>query len=206
METQQTKIDIIANNLANVNTAGFKRARGDFEDLLYQTIRTPGSAAAQGLEVPTGIQIGQGARTVATQRMFEEGDLKQTGNPLDLAIEGVGFFQILQPGGETTYTRAGAFKTDSQGRLVTAAGYLVDPAITFPPDALNITVGRDGTVTVVQPNQTTPIEVGRVQLAQFANPSGLEALGGNLYRETQSSGRPIIGTPGIPMTAPSSDC
>jgi len=196
MEAQQTQIDVIANNLANVNTAGFKKSRADFQDLLYQTMRAAGATSKDGAEVPVGLQVGLGVRPVATQKMFSAGDVKQTDNPLDLAIEGGGFFQVVQSGGSIAYTRSGAFKTDSQGRLVTGDGFLVEPSITVPADAVSVTVLADGTVSAVQAGQTTPVELGQIQLATFANPAGLENLGRSLFGPTQASGQAVVGAPG----------
>ena len=196
MQAQQMTLDVIANNLANVQTAGFKRSRVDFQDLVYETLQAPGAASAQGQEIPSGFQIGHGSRAVATQRLFIKGDLQQTGNMLDLAIEGEGFFQVQLPNGETGYTRAGAFKKNSQGQLVTSDGFTVEPAITIPQDALSVTVGVDGTVSVTQPGQTQPQQVGSIQLARFINPAGLESQGRNLFMPTQASGDATPGTPG----------
>jgi flagellar basal-body rod protein FlgG len=196
MEAQQTQIDLIANNLANVNTTGFKKSRADFQDLLYQTMRAAGATTKQGNEVPVGLQVGLGVRPVSTQKMFSTGDMKQTDNPLDLAIEGNGFFQVVQPGGTIAYTRAGSFKTDSQGRLVTSDGFQIEPAITVPPDAVSVTILADGTVSATQAGQTAPVELGQIQLANFANPAGLENIGRNLMVPTQASGQAVVGTPG----------
>jgi flagellar basal-body rod protein FlgG len=196
MEAQQTQIDVIANNLANVNTAGFKKSRADFQDLLYQTMRPAGATSKEGHEVPVGLQVGLGVRSVASQKMFTTGDFKQTDNPLDLAIEGGGFFQVVQPGGTIAYTRAGAFKTDSQGRIVTGDGYPIEPAISVPPDAVSVTILADGTVSALQANQSTPVELGQIQLATFANPAGLENQGRSLMVPTQASGQPVAGAPG----------
>ncbi|MBI3304555.1 MAG: flagellar basal-body rod protein FlgG [Deltaproteobacteria bacterium] len=196
MQAQQLTLDVIANNLANVQTTGFKRSRVDFQDLVYQTLQVPGTASAQGNEVPSGFQIGLGSRAVATQRLFIEGDLQPTGNPLDMAIEGEGFFQITQPNGELAYTRAGAFKKDSQGRLVTSEGFPLRPEITIPDDALSVTVGVDGTVSVKQPGVVQPQQVGTIELTRFVNPAGLESVGRNLFLPTQASGDPTPGTPG----------
>lgn len=196
MEALQTKIDVIANNLANVNTVGFKKSRTDFQDLLYQTVRAAGVKSQDGNEVPEGVQVGLGVRTTATPKLFSPGELSETGNPLDMAIEGNGFFQVTMPDGTFAYTRAGNFKTDSQGRLVTSDGILVEPSISIPPDAVSVSVASDGGVQVMQPSQTTPIQVGQIQLASFPNPGGLESIGKNLMRETQASGQPITGTPG----------
>jgi flagellar basal-body rod protein FlgG len=196
MEAQELKIDLIANNLANVNTAGFKKSRGEFQDLLYETLRTPGTTAQDGTQVPTGLQVGQGVRSVATLRQFTMGDLKQTGGALDVAIEGSGFLQVRQPSGEIAYTRDGELKTDAQGRLVTADGLLFDPPIVIPADATSVAIGADGTVSVTRPNNTQPVEVGRLELAVFANPAGLLALGKNLYAPSAAAGEPILAQPG----------
>ncbi|NOX21361.1 MAG: flagellar basal-body rod protein FlgG [Nitrospirae bacterium] len=196
MEAQTLKIDVIANNLANANTAGYKRSRADFQELMYQDVMTPGAISAEGSQVPSGIQIGLGVKPVAVQKIFEEGELVNTGNPLDLAIEGDGFFQIVKPDGEIAYSRAGTFKLDSEGRIVNSEGYLLEPEITIPPDATQITVGSDGKVTVLQPGSTTPVEVGQIEIAKFPNPGGLKAIGRNLFVETPSSGAPITGVPG----------
>ncbi|HXG51813.1 MAG TPA: flagellar basal-body rod protein FlgG [candidate division Zixibacteria bacterium] len=196
MHAQQLTLDVIANNLANVQTAGFKRSRVDFQDLVYETLQAPGAAAAQGQEIPSGFQVGHGSRAVATQRLFIKGDLQQTGNSLDLAIEGEGFFQVQLPGGETAYTRAGAFKKNSEGRLVTAEGFTLQPPITIPADAISVTVGVDGTVSVTQAGQTQPQQVGTIELVRFVNPAGLSSQGRNLFLPTQASGDAVPGTPG----------
>jgi len=196
MEAQQIMIDIIANNLANVNTTGFKKSRGNFQDLLYRTIRAPGTSVASGVESPTGLQIGMGTRTVSSQRMFSQGQYKSTQNPLDIAIEGKGFFQVQNPNGETMYTRSGGFKADAQGQLVTGEGYPLDPPITIPQDATAITIGEDGTVSVQMAGQTDSQEVGTIQVAGFINPAGLEAMGRGLYRQSSSSGQPQEGQAG----------
>jgi flagellar basal-body rod protein FlgG len=196
MHSQQLTLDVIANNLANVQTAGFKRSRVDFQDLVYETAQVPGAASAQNREVPSGFQIGHGSRAVSSQRLFIEGDLQQTGNPLDLAIEGDGFFPITQPNGEIAYTRAGTFKKDSQGRIVSTEGFSLEPEITIPEDALSLTIGMDGTVSVTQPGVIQPQEIGSIELTRFINPAGLQGLGRNLFLPTQASGDPIPGTPG----------
>ncbi len=196
MEAQQMNIDVVANNLANVNTVGFKRSRADFQDMLYQTIKSAGARSSAQTEVPTGIQVGLGTRTVAVQKLFLQGDFQQTGNELDIAIEGDGFFQIIQPNGEIAYTRAGGFKLDSVGRIVTSDGYPLEPEMTVPTDATTITIGADGTVSVFQAGSTTPTELGNIQLANFSNPAGLRNIGRNLLVQTPSSGVPAIGTPG----------
>jgi flagellar basal-body rod protein FlgG len=196
MLSQQLNIDVIANNLANVNTAGFKKGRADFQELLYQTTREPGSASTTTTQSPTGIQVGLGVRPAAVQRLFLQGSLVQTGNPLDLSVEGDGFFQVQLQTGETGYTRAGSFKIDNQSRLVTSDGDPLEPAITVPLNAEEITVGQDGIVTATLPGQTAPSQIGQLQIARFANPAGLRALGRNLSEETESAGTPQVGTPG----------
>jgi flagellar basal-body rod protein FlgG len=196
LEAQQINIDVIANNLANVNTSGFKQSRVEFQDLLYQTVRASGTASSTSTDVPVGLDIGLGSRPVATTRLFTQGDFRQTGNPLDLVIEGQGFFQVRLPSGETAYTRSGNLHLNREGALVTADGNLIDPQITIPPDALSITVGMDGTVSVTQPGQTQAQQVGSAQLAIFPNPAGLTSIGRNLFLPTSSSGEPITGTPG----------
>jgi len=197
MQAQQMNLDTIANNLANVNTTGFKRTRVDFQDLLYQTYRAPGTAGSQGTTIPTGIQVGHGSRPVATQRIFSQGDFQQTENPLDLVIEGDGFFQVTRPDGTTGYTRAGAFKKDGTGRVVTSEGFLLSPAITIPADAKQITVGSDGTVSVTLAGQTAASTVGTLQLASFINPAGLLSVGRNLFTPTAASGSAVVGNPGV---------
>ncbi|MGV8893109.1 MAG: flagellar basal-body rod protein FlgG [Burkholderiaceae bacterium] len=196
LDAQQTQMDVIANNLANVSTSGFKRSRAVFEDLLYQTLRQPGAQSSQQTQLPSGLQIGTGVRTVATERIFTQGNLQQTGNSKDLAIEGEGFFQVLLPDGATAYTRDGSFQVDSQGQLVTASGFAIQPAMTIPADTLSITVGRDGTVSITQPGSTAPVQVGSIQLATFVNSAGLQSMGENLYAETAASGTANTNTPG----------
>jgi flagellar basal-body rod protein FlgG len=196
MQAQQLNLDVIANNLANVNTTGFKRTRVDFQDVLYQTYRMPGTAVAQGATVPTGIQVGHGTRPVATQRIFSQGEFQQTENPLDLVIEGDGFFQVLRPDGTSGYTRSGAFKKDGTGRIVTSDGFLMQPAITVPADATSLTVGTDGTVSVTVGGQNSAQQVGTIQLARFVNPAGLLSVGRNLFTSTPASGDAQAGNPG----------
>ena len=196
MQAQQTNIDVVANNMANVNTTGFKKSRAEFQDLLYQTLRAPGGQAGQGASAPAGLQVGLGVRTAATQAMHSQGTLQQTGNSLDLSIEGNGFFQITRPNGELAYTRAGNFKADSDGRLITSDGFALEPAITIPPDVTSISVSSTGLVSVTQPGQTAPNEVGQIQLANFANPGGLLSTGHNLYAPTAASGQAIVANPG----------
>ncbi|MCX7113818.1 MAG: flagellar basal-body rod protein FlgG [Proteobacteria bacterium] len=197
MEVQQTQMDITANNLANVSTNGFKRARGIFEDLLYQTMRQPGAQTTQQSQLSSGLQVGTGARIVSTLREFTQGNLAQTNDELSVAIDGLGFFQIALSDGSMAYTRDGAFQRDSQGQLVTSSGYVVQPPITIPPTAIKTTIGTDGTVSVTLPQNPTPQQVGTLQLTTFINPAGLAARGEGLYMETQSSGTPITNTPGI---------
>ncbi len=196
MDAQQIQMDTISNNLANVSTNGFKRSQAVFEDLLYQTLRQPGAQSSQQTQLPSGLQIGTGVRPVATERIFTQGNLQQTGNSTDIAVSGPGFFQVLLPDGSTGYTRDGAFQVNNQGQLVTASGYVVQPAVTIPQGAQSITVGADGTVSVLQAGSTTPVQVGTIQLATFINPAGLQAMGDNLYLQTASSGTASINTPG----------
>lgn len=196
MQAQQLNLDAIANNLSNVNTAGFKRTRVDFQDLLYQTFRAPGTAGSQGTTIPTGIQVGHGTRPVATQRIFSQGDFQQTENPLDLVIEDAGFFQVLRPDGTTAYTRSGAFKKDGTGRIVTSDGFPMQPGITVPGDATSLTVGSDGTVSVTLPGQSAAQQIGTIQLARFINPAGLSAVGRSLFVPTAASGDPIVANAG----------
>jgi flagellar basal-body rod protein FlgG len=196
MQAQQLNIDVLANNLANVNTTGFKKSRPDFQDLLYETIRTAGSSSSEATEVPTGIQIGHGTRPAAVQKLFTQGDYQHTKNELDMAIEGDGFFQVLRPDGEDAYTRAGAFKLDSEGRVVTSDGFLLTPEITIPGDATSVSIGVDGTVSVVLAGESEPTEVGNIQVARFVNPAGLDSTGRNLFSPTAASGDATTGTPG----------
>jgi flagellar basal-body rod protein FlgG len=196
MQAQTSNIDVISNNLANVGSTGFKRSRADFQDLLYETLRPAGTSAAGDSQVPTGIQIGHGTRLVSTQKVFSQGDFQHTQNELDMAIEGEGFFQIVQANGDLAYSRAGNFKIDSEGRMVTPDGLLMEPEITIPIDALAVSIGTDGTVSVLQPGQSEPVEVGTVQLARFANPAGLQSIGRNLFLTTAASGDATTGDPG----------
>jgi flagellar basal-body rod protein FlgG len=195
MTAQQTNLDNIANNLANANTAGFRKRRVQFQDMIYQNMVTPGAAATQQT-VSAGIQIGLGTRSAATEILQSQGDFQQTGNSLDLAIQGLGYFQVLTPTGQTAYTRSGSFHLDSQGNVVTSDGDALQPGITIPADATAITIGSDGTVTVTQPNQTQSQQIGQIQLATFPNPGGLNSVGANLLLPTSSSGDPIVGNPG----------
>jgi len=196
MEAQQVKLDVISNNLANVNTTGFKKNRADFQDLIYQTMKAPGTSSADGIENPVGTQIGSGVRTSDAQKIMLQGDMMVTNNPLDIAITGEGFFQIQLPNGEVGYSRDGSFHLDSQGVIVNTNGYPLEPNITIPQDALHVNIGSDGTVSVIQAGQTQASVVGNIQTASFINPAGLEAMGKNLYKATSASGDSIIGTPG----------
>ncbi|MGC2062659.1 MAG: flagellar basal-body rod protein FlgG [Thermodesulfovibrionales bacterium] len=196
MEAQKLSIDVIANNLANVNTVGFKKSRADFQDLIYQTIKAPGTTSAEGSQIPSGIQVGLGVKPVAVQKIFQQGDFVHTGNSLDFVIEGDGFFNILTPDGTVAYSRGGAFKLDSEGRIVTSDGYPLEPAITLPNNTLSTTVGSDGKVTVLQAGSTTPTEIGQIQVSRFINPGGLLAMGKNLFLPSGSSGEATTGNPG----------
>jgi flagellar basal-body rod protein FlgG len=196
LDAQQTQLDVISNNLANVSTNGFKRARPVFEDLLYQTMRQPGAPSSQQTQVPSGLQVGTGVRTTATVRVFNQGNLQQTGNSLDLAVSGQGFFQVLMPDGTVGYSRDGSFQVDSQGQMVTSNGFPLQPPITIPPNSLSITIGQDGTVSATQSGSSAPVQVGVLQLASFVNPAGLHATGQNLYTETAASGTPNVNTAG----------
>ncbi len=196
MEAQQLNIDVIAHNLANVGTTGFKRSRADFQDLLYQTLRDPGAANTGTTQVPTGLQVGLGVKPAAIQRVHLQGDFVQTSNPLDVAVRGDGFFQINRPDGSVAYTRAGAFKLDATGALVTSDGDALSPPIRIQDGAEAITVGTDGTVSVRLPGETAPSQVGQIQTVRFANPAGMRAEGRNLFAETDTSGSPQSGTPG----------
>ena len=197
MEAQQTQLDAISNNLANVSTNGYKRSHAVFEDLMYQNMRQAGAASSDQTELPTGVQVGLGTRAVATARNFSQGNLQQSSNPLDVAIRGNGFFQIQLPDGTTGYTRDGSFQVSATGQLVTNAGYTVQPGITIPATAQSVTIGSDGTVTVVLPGQALPQSVGQIQLANFVNPAGLEPKGQNLFAETAASGTPNTGVAGV---------
>ena len=197
MDAMQTNIDVISHNLANVNTNGYKEERPVFEDLLYQNLRQPGGATSQTTQMPTGLQLGTGVRTVATSRIHTQGNLQLTDGPLDMAVNGEGFFQIAMPDGSTAYTRDGSFQVDSQGNVVTASGYALQPALQVPAGTTKLTIGSDGTVSaIVNNNSAAPVTLGTIQLATFINPPGLQAVGQNLYQETAASGAPTVGTPG----------
>lgn len=197
MAAQQTNVDVIANNMANVNTTGFRKSRAEFQDLIYHTIRTAGGTTAGGQALPTGIQVGHGVRNVSTEFMHIQGNLQQTENPLDLAIEGDGFFKVTRPAGDVAYTRAGNFKSDAEGRLVNVDGYPIDPAVTIPIDATSVTITPDGIVSVQIAGQSATQQVGQLTLTNFANPGGLRALGRGLFVPTDGSGAPIEGPPGL---------
>lgn len=195
LDAQQTNMSVISNNLANVNTTGYKKQRAMFEDLLYQNVRQVGAQSTQNTILPSGLQLGTGVRMVATEKVHTQGNLLQTGNSLDMAINGRGFFQILMPNGNIAYTRDGSFKLDAAGQIVTNGGYTLEPAIAIPQDALSVTIGVDGTVSVTQPGNAAPVQVGQIQTADFINPVGLQPIGENLFGETASSGAPIVGIP-----------
>ncbi|MFN3883342.1 MAG: flagellar basal-body rod protein FlgG [Rhodocyclaceae bacterium] len=196
LDAQQTNLDVISHNLANVSTNGYKRQRAVFEDLLYQNLRQPGAQSTQQTQIPSGLQLGVGVRTIATEHIHTQGNLQKTENPLDIAINGQGFFQIQMPDGTLAYTRDGAFQRDSTGQIVTSSGYPLSPAITIPADAVSVTISRDGIVSVLQAGQSTPTQVGNIQLATFINVGGLQSIGENLFVETASSGTPTPNTPG----------
>ena len=197
LDGQQTRMSVVANNLANVNTTGFKRDRAIFEDLIYQTIRQPGASSSQDTELPSGLTLGTGVRVVSTEKLHTQGNLTQSANELDMAIQGRGFFEILLPDGSSAYTRDGAFQLDSQGQMVNASGYLLQPGITIPTNTVNVTVGTDGTITALSAGNATPTQIGTIQLVDFVNPTGLQPRGENLFIETISSGTPQPGTPGL---------
>lgn len=196
MQAQQMNLDVIANNIANVNTNGFKKSRVDFQDLLYQTLR-PAGVRSGGGEVPTGIQIGHGTRAAATQKIFAQGNMTQTDNPLDMTIDGDGFFKLARPDGTIAYTRAGSFKRDSKGEIVNSDGLVLQPALTIPPDAVNISISAEGVLSVTTQTSTTPTQVGTLELARFSNPAGLNAIGHNQFLETAASGTPTAAAPGV---------
>lgn len=202
MQAQQTQLDVISHNLANVSTSGFKRGTAIFEDLIYQNLRQVGAENAEQAQLPTGLQIGLGVRTVATARTYTQGSLQQTGNTLDVAINGDGFFQIEMPDGTTAYTRDGTFKLTAQGQLVTSSGYPVLGGVTVPADARSVTIGTDGVVSVVAGNNPQPQQAGVIELASFVNPAGLEPRGQNLFTQTPASGDPIVGQPGAEGLGP----
>lgn len=196
LDAQQTNLDVISNNLANVSTNGFKRSRAVFEDLLYQTMRQPGAQSTQTTQVPSGLTLGTGVRPISTERIYTQGSLLKTENPLDMAINGQGFFQIQMPDGTLSYTRDGAFQKDNTGQIVTSSGYPLSPAITIPQNALSVSISRDGIVSVTLPGAAAATQIGTVQLATFVNVGGLQSMGENLFVETASSGTPTPNTPG----------
>ena len=197
LEAQQTRMSVVSNNLANVNTTGFKRSDAIFQDLLYQNVSQPGGQTSQDTQLPSGLMLGTGTRVVATEKLYSQGNIVKSENPLHVAIEGRGFFQVLLPDGTLAYTRDGTFQLDSQGQVVTSTGYQVQPAITIPDGAQGITIGNDGTVSVSLAGQASPTQIGTLQLADFVNPSGLQPIGENLAQETAASGSPQTGTPGL---------
>ena len=196
MQAQNLSIDVIANNLANVNTTGFKRSRADFQDLLYDHLRPAGTTSAGGTQVPTGIQLGHGTRPVATQKIFLQGNYQDTKNELDMAIEGDGFFQILQPNGEIAYSRAGSFKLDGDGRIVTSDGFLMEPEVVIPADTVSVSISPSGTISILRAAENQASEIGSIELTKFVNPAGLSSIGRNLFVETSASGPAVTGTPG----------
>ncbi|MDR3710883.1 MAG: flagellar basal-body rod protein FlgG [Capsulimonadaceae bacterium] len=196
MMAQQLNMDVISNNLANVNTVGFKGSRADFQDLLYEQVRPAGTAIAQGAQSPTGLQVGLGVRAASTETMFTQGQMQNTDNAYDVAIQGSGFFKVLLPDGSTGYTRDGSFKMDSQGKLVNSLGYALQPEVVIPADATSVTIGTDGTVSVQRSGSGTSAQVGQITIARFINPAGLTSIGGNLFKQTSASGDPQDGTPG----------
>lgn len=197
LDAQQTRLSVISNNLANANTMGFKRSRAVFEDLLYQNVRQAGAQSSEDTQLPSGLMLGTGVRTVATEKNHSQGNLVQTDGALDMAVQGRGFFQVLRPDGTLGYTRDGAFQLNAQGQIVTAGGFQLQPAITVPNNIQSITIGSDGIVSVTTAGSATPTQIGNIQLADFPNPTGLQPLGENLYAETASSGSPQAGTPGL---------
>lgn len=197
LDAQQTKMSVISNNLANASTSGYKRSRAVFEDLLYQNQRQPGAQSSQDSLFPTGLMIGTGVRTVATEKLFSQGNMSQTQNPLDVGIDGKGFLQVQMPDGTQAYTRDGELQIDNQGQLVTASGYAITPTVTIPQDALTVTVASDGVVSITQPGSAANSQVGTIQLADFINPAGLQPMGSNMFLETSASGAPQTGNPGL---------
>ncbi len=196
LDAQQTRMAVISNNLANVNTTGFKKDRAMFDDLMYQNLRQVGGQNSQNTQSPTGTAVGTGVQAVATEKVFTQGNVQQSGNTMDLAINGRGFLQVTMPNGDTNYTRDGSLTLDSTGQLVTATGLLISPAITIPPNALSVTIGNDGTVSAQMPGTAAVSNLGQIELADFINPTGLQAVGGNLFQATGSSGAPIVGIAG----------
>ena len=196
LDAQQTRMSVISNNLANVNTTGFKRDRAVFEDLIYQNVRQAGAQSTEDTQLPSGLYVGTGVRTVATQKLHSQGNIVQTNNSFDVAIQGHGFLQVIHPDGTIVYSRDGAFGVDNAGQMVTQNGYLLEPAITVPQNTISLTIGSDGTVSALVSGNTAPTQLGQLTLAQFINPTGLEAIGDNLFRESASSGAPQVDIPG----------
>ena len=197
LDAQQSRLSVISNNLANVNTTGYKRSRAVFEDLLYQNVRQVGAQSSEATELPSGLTLGTGVRMVATEKIHSQGNVIQTDKPTDLAISGRGYFQVLRPDGSLGYGRDGSFQINSEGQLVTAGGLLIQPSITVPSDAQSISVSSDGIISALIPGSTTPVQLGTLQLADFSNPTGLEPIGENLFVESGASGTPQVGTPGL---------
>jgi flagellar basal-body rod protein FlgG len=197
LDAQQSRMAIISNNLANVNTTGYKYSRPVFNDLLYQTVRQPGAQSSQNTEIPSGLLLGTGVRTMSTQKFYSQGNIIQTENPLDVGITGKGFFEILMPDGSNSYTRDGTFQLNSQGQVVTSNGFILQPAITIPANTQSMTIGEDGVVSVLVAGSTSPTQVGSIQLSDFINPAGLQPIGDNLLKETAASGSATVGTPGL---------
>lgn len=197
LEAQQTRMSVVSNNLANVNTTGFKRGRAEFEDLLYQNVRQVGAQSSQDTRLPSGLMLGKGVRTVSTEKLFTQGNVVQTGKDLDVAVNGRGFFQVLLPDGNLGYTRAGSFQMNNQGQFVTPNGYLVQPEITVPQTAQSVTIGNDGTVSVKLAGEAEPSQIGTLELVDFINPAGLQPIGENLYTESAASGAPQADIPGM---------
>jgi len=196
LDAQQTRMSTISNNLANVNTTGYKYSRPIFNDLLYQTVRQPGAQSSQNTEIPSGLMVGTGVRTMSTQKFYSQGNIIQTENSMDIAISGRGFFEILLPDGDTSYTRDGTFQLDSNGRMVTSNGYELQPAVTVPANTVSVTIGEDGVISALVAGNTAPTQIGAIQLVDFINPAGLQPMGDNLLKETAASGAATRGTPG----------
>lgn len=197
LDAQQTRMDVVSNNLANANTTGYKASRAEFQDLIYQNVVQPGGQTTQQTESPTGLMVGTGVRVVGTEKTFTQGNIEQTGNALDVAIQGRGFLQVTMPDGTIAYTRDGSLHRDQNGQVVTANGYPISPSITIPQNAQSLTIGKDGTVSITVPGQAAAQQIGTLQLADFINPAGLQPMGDNLYQETSSSGSPQVGQPGL---------
>jgi len=197
LDAQQTRMDVISNNLANANTTGFKSSRASFQDLIYQNLAQPGAQTTEQTQAPSGLMLGTGVRVVGSEKLFTQGNIEQTGNALDVAIQGRGFLQVTMPDGSISYTRDGSLHLDQNGQIVTADGYALSPTIAVPPSSQSITIGNDGTVSVSVASQAAPQQIGTLQLADFINPAGLQPTGNNLYVETASSGSPQIGQPGL---------